>query len=80
MYRTRAVPDDASGGWGGGGGKATLDGQKKGVRYAIRMHDTLPKQVSLGFNSTIVSAKRRCRAILRITTWTIVHKENRNDT
>jgi len=42
MYRTRAVPDDASGGWGGGGGKATLDGQKKG--HAKQQNCTIPYQ------------------------------------
>ena len=40
-------------------------GIKGGARNAIKLHDTLLKQVSLRFNSTIVSAKRRCRAILR---------------
>ena len=53
MYAARAVPDVISGGWGVGGGKATLDGQKKGARNATKAHDTLLKQVSLGFNSTM---------------------------
>jgi len=40
MYAARAVPDVISGGWGGGGGKATLDGQKKG--YATQRNCTIP--------------------------------------
>jgi hypothetical protein len=64
------------GGWWGQGYPRRPE---KGACKAIKLHDTLLKQVSLGFNSTIVSAKRRYRAILRITTWTIVHKENQNE-
>jgi hypothetical protein len=43
-------------------------GIKGGVRNAIKMHDTLLKQVSLRFNSTIVSARgdtAQSRALLR---------------
>jgi hypothetical protein len=40
MYAARAVPDVISGGWGVGGGKATLDGQKKG--HATQQNCTIP--------------------------------------
>jgi hypothetical protein len=40
MYAARAVPDVISGGWGVGGGKATLDGQKKG--HAKQLNCTIP--------------------------------------
>jgi hypothetical protein len=49
------------------GVKAANAGIKGGACKAIKMHDTLPKQVSVRFNSTIVSAKRRYRALSRIT-------------
>ena len=49
------------------GVKAANAGIKDGACKAIKMHNTLLKQVSLGFNSPIVSAKRRYRALSRIT-------------
>jgi len=53
MYAARAVPDVISGGWGVGGGKGGDTGKKGGACNATKAHDTLPKQVSLRFNSTM---------------------------
>ena len=61
MYTGARTFVSARGGWGGGGGLGTPCAQKKGVHNAIRMHDTLLKQVSLGFNSPIVSASKQIR-------------------
>jgi len=53
MYRARAVPDVVSGGWGVGGGQGGDTGKKGGACNAIKLHNTLLKQVSLRFNSTM---------------------------
>lgn len=57
MYRGARTLLSARWGWGVGGGLGTPCAQKKGVRYAIKLHNTLLKQVSLRFNSSIVSER-----------------------